>query len=178
MNENKASKTTTSLLIAVIVLLVIIIAGGVFVFAKMSEKKEEPAPSAAALKIGMESNVITNEGDIANMKQGEPFSFTTWYQRDIYINGREARCSIGNDASNYYENLYIQIYLNDEEGVMDEEQKLYVSQLIPRGSHIESFTADMELDPGEYTGTLIYSTVDDSGALINDTLFVVDIHVE
>lgn len=180
MNENKASKTTTSLLIAVIVLLVIIIAGGVFAFAKMSEKKEEPEQSAAVQKIGMEANVISNEEDAVNVDLGDPSSFTTWYQRDIYIKGKEAKCYIGNAESNYYEDMYIQIYVDDENGSggMSEENRIFLSQIIPRGSHIESFIAEKELAPGEYTGTLVYSSLDENGELVSDLLFVVDIHVE
>ena len=59
--------------------------------------------------------------------------------------------------------MYIQIYLNDENDQMAEE--IYVSRIIPRGSHIESFTAEKELEPGTYRGTLIHSCVDEEGAL-------------
>ena len=178
MNENKASKTTTSLLTGVIVLLVIIIAGGVFAFAKVMEKKSEPEQSPAELKIGMESNVILNEEDAANIKKGEPFSFTSWYRRDIYITGTEAKCYIGNSDANYYDDMYIQIYVDDESGGMSEENRLYLSQIIPRGSHIETFVAEKELEPGEYTGTLVYSCLNETGGLVQDVPFVVDIHVE
>ena len=71
--------------------------------------------------------------------------------------------------------MYIQIYLNDENDQMAEE--LYVSQIIPRGSHIESFTAGRKLEPGTYRGTLIHSCVDEEGALVGDNAVIVDIYV-
>lgn len=142
--------------------------------------KEEPKPtqeSPASLQIGTQANVVTNEEDAAAFGINEATSFTTFYQRDIYVtNGKEASCMIGNDASNHYENTYIQIYLNDENDGLAEE--LYVSQIIPRGSHIESFTMNRELEPGDYRGTLVYSTLDEQGTLVGDTMFVVEIHVQ
>lgn len=137
-------------------------------------KKEPESP--AVQKIGMEAGIITNEDDLADLELNEPFSFTTLYKRDIYItNGKEAACYIGNSDSNYYEDMYIQIYLNDENGNMSEE--IYVSQIIPRGSHIESFTAKRDLEPGDYIGTLVHSCVDEEGNLIGDTPVIVEIHV-
>ena len=152
---------------------VAIVAVGVMFFTR--GKEEEKPVSPAVQKIGMEANIVTNEDD-ANVDMGEPTTITTWYQRDIYItNGTEATCMIGNAAANYYEDMYIQIYLNDENDGLAEE--LYVSQIIPRGSHIESFTANRKLEPGDYRGTLIYSQLNEAGELVGDTMFIVEIHV-
>ena len=108
--------------------------------------------------------------------QNEPFAFTTLYERDIYItDGNQASCYIGNSDSNFYEDMYIQIYLNNEDDQPEEE--IYLSQIIPRGSHIESFTASKELEPGDYRGTLVHSCVNEEGALAGDTAVIVEIHV-
>lgn len=162
----------TKLLVGLVgILSVIVIAGGVIIFMLMRKPETE-----AVQKIGMEAGIITNESDLADLELNEPFSFTTLYDRDIYItNGKEATCFIGNSDSNYYEDMYIQIYLNDENDEMSEE--IYVSKVIPRGSHIESFTAERDLEPGDYRGTLIHSCLNEEGNLVGDTPVIVEIHV-
>ncbi len=174
-NEIKRPQPKTKLLVgAVGMLSVIVVAAGVAIVILLNR----PAPEAteAVEKIGMEAGIVTNEDDLADLELNEPFSFTTLYDRDIYItNGREATCYIGNSDYNYYEDMYIQIYLNDENDEMSEE--IYVSKVIPRGSHIESFTTERELEPGDYRGTLIHSCLDEEGNLVGDTPVIVEIHV-
>lgn len=170
--EKKKSKISPQT-VAIGVLLVVVIAGGIAIFYILNHRETE---TEAMQRIGMEAGVITNEEDADGIELNEPFSFTTLYDRDIHISGgKDATCYIGNSASNYYDDMYIQIYLNDENDQMAEE--LYVSQIIPRGSHIESFTAERELEPGTYRGTLIHSCVDEEGALVGDNAVIVDIYV-
>ena len=172
MREKGKQQSKTTLLLAIILLLVIVIAGGIIIFLLTREPESE-----AVQKIGMEAGIITNESNLADLELNEPFSFTTLYDRDIYItNGKDATCYIGNSDSNYYEDMYIQIYLNDENDELSDE--IYVSKVIPRGSHIESFTAEKELEPGDYRGTLIHSCMDEEGNLMGDTPVIVEIHVK
>lgn len=172
--REKQGKKVSGVLIAVIILLVIIIIAGVFVFAEIIGQKSEE--SAAVQNIGMEAGVISNEEDAADVEVNEPFAFTTLYERDIYItNGHEATCYIGNSDQNYYEDMYIQIYLNDENDQPDEE--IYLSQIIPQGSHIESFETKRNLEPGTYEETLVHSCLNENGELAGDMAFVVEIHV-
>lgn len=173
MEEKKGVKVS-AILVGVIVILVIIIIAGVLVFAKMSSQKIEE--TAAVQNIGVEAGIITNEADASKVEKNEPFAFTTLYKRDIYItNGNEATCYIGNSDQNYYEDMYIQIYLNDENDQPGEE--IYLSQIIPRGSHIESFEASKDLEPGNYRGTLIHSCINEEGELTGDMAVIVEIHV-
>ena len=172
MEEKKKSKASLQTVV-IAVLSVVIIAGATVIVYILNHREEE---TAAMQRIGMEAGVVTNEEDADGIELNEPFSFTTLYDRDIRITGgKNATCYIGNSASNYYEDMYIQIYLNDENDQMAEE--LYVSQIIPRGSHIESFTAGRKLEPGTYRGTLIHSCVDEEGALVGDNAVIVDIYV-
>lgn len=172
--KEKQGKKVSAILIAVIILLVIIIVAGMFVFVKMNRQNSEE--SAAAQNIGMEAGIISNDEDASAVEINEPFAFTTMYERDIYItNGHEATCYIGNSDQNYYEDMYIQIYLNDENDQPDEE--IYLSQIIPRGSHIESFEAEKDLEPGTYRGTLVHSCLNEDGELAGDMAFVVELHV-
>ena len=172
--KEKQSKKVFAVLIVVIILLVIIIVTGVFVFARMNG--QNGGKSAAAKNIGMEAGIISNDQDASAVEINEPFAFTTMYKREIYItNGHEATCYIGNSDQNYYEDMYIQIYLNDENDQPDEE--IYLSQIIPRGSHIESFETERDLEPGTYRGTLVHSCLNENGELAGDMAFVVELHV-
>lgn len=172
--KNEKKKSKISLQTAVIgVLSVVVIAGGIAIFYILNHKDTE---TAAMQRIGMEAGVVTNEEDADGIEINDPFSFTTLYDRDIRITGgKNAVCYIGNSEANYYEDMYVQIYLNDENDQMAEE--IYVSGIIPRGSHIEFFTAEKELEPGTYRGTLIHSCVDKEGALAGDNAVIVDIYV-
>lgn len=171
MREKERQQSKTTLLLVMILLLIIVIAGSIIAFLLTREPESE-----AVQKIGMEAGIVTNEGDLTDLELNEPFSFTTLYDRDIYItNGKDATCYIGNSDSNYYEDMYIHIYLNDKNDELSDE--IYVSKVIPRGSHIESFTAKRELAPGDYRGTLIHSCLDEAGNLMGDTPVIVEIHV-
>lgn len=172
MEEKKKSKVSVQT-VMIGVLSVVVIAGGIAIFYILNHKAPE---TATMQRIGMEAGVITNEEDADGMELNEPFSFTTLYDRDIHITGgKNATCYIGNSEANYYEDMYVQIYLNDENDQMADE--IYISRIIPRGSHIESFTAEKELEPGTYRGTLIHSCVDEEGALAGDNAVIVDIYV-
>lgn len=172
MKEKKKTKISFQMVV-IAVLSVVIIAGAIAIAYILKHREKE---TEATQRIGMEAGVITNEEDADGIELNEPFSFTTLYDRDIHITGgKNATCYIGNSEANYYEDMYIQIYLNDENDQMAEE--IYVSRIIPRGSHIESFTAEKELEPGTYRGTLIHSCVDEEGALVGDNAVIVDIYV-
>ena len=163
MEEKKKSKVSLQTVV-IAVLSVVIIAGAIVIVYILNHREEE---TAAMQRIGMEAGVVTNEEDADGIELNEPFSFTTLYDRDIRITGgKNATCYIGNSASNNYEDMYIQM-----------AEELYVSQIIPRGSHIESFTAGRKLEPGTYRGTLIHSCVDEEGALVGDNAVIVDIYV-
>ncbi len=172
----KPQPKATPIQIAAITLSSVAIVGAGAVF--LTRDKGVPEPESPAVKkIGMEANIITDETD--DVEVGEPFAFTTQHNRDIYITGgRNASCRIGNSSSNYYEDMYIQIYLNDGDDQPMMEDPVYVSQIIPRGSRIESFEAQRELEPGDYRGTLIYSAVNEAGELIGDLPVIVEIHVQ
>jgi len=164
------SKTTVILIVIIVLLLGVVGGGAYFIFFRGGDSEPEET-----MEIGMEADVVTNEED-ARKVQPRPSSFTTYYQRDIYVkNGRQASCHIGNSSANPYENIYIQIYLNDENDSPSEE--IYLSKLIPRGSHIESFTMERDLEPGNYRGTLVHACLDENGNLVSNFPVIVEIHV-
>ena len=171
--KTDVSKKSLKVLPIVIVICVAAVIVAVVLVKLSSSKAETPAQQ----QIGVEANVITNDQDVANMEMGSSDEFTTFYQRDIYVeNGHEARGMIGNSADNPYEDMYIQIFLNDEES--DEPtDEIYLSQIIPRGSHIEEFDLEQDLDTGDYRATLVHAVIDEEGVLIKNIPVIVEIHV-
>lgn len=175
--RNPTMKKNTEKIIIVILVAIILVIVGVGGFLLLRNKGNQDIPQTVAISnIGMEAGIVTNDEEAAKVEEKDPFAFTTLYKRDIYItNGHDAICYIGNSDANYYEDMYIQIYLNDENDQPSEE--IYLSQIIPRGTHIECFTASQDLEPGNYRGTLIHSNVDEDGILVGDMAVIVDIHV-
>jgi len=130
----------------------------------------------AIAEIGTEVGIITDGEIIPEKDLNFAIAFTTNYQRDIYVrNGNEAEGYIGNHEENFYDNMYVQIFLNDDDDALGEE--IYLSKIIPRGSHIEKFTLEKKLAPGDYRATLVHACLDDEGVLINNTPVIVEIHV-
>jgi hypothetical protein len=108
------------------------------------------------------------------MQSREPSSFTTDYKREIVVkDGTQATCYIGNSDKNYYENMYFQLFLLNEDGSVGDE--LYLSGTIPRGSRIESMELKKSLEPGTYSGVLSFVVVNDDYEVVSSTNFAVDI---
>ena len=171
-------------LIAVIAVLAVGVGALAFNLANADKNTEsvDVADSAtptygAVADIGVEAGIVTSDGIIrASDDLNNAIAFTTNYQRDIYVtNGHDATCYIGNHEDNYYNNMYIQIYLNNDDDTLGEE--IYLSKIIPRGAHIESFTLEKDLEPGDYRATLVHACLTDEGELVNNTPVIVEIHV-
>jgi hypothetical protein len=167
--NNKGSATVV-LIVIIVLLLGVVSVGAYFLFFRGGDELPEQVS-----EIGIEADIVTNEEQARNVKP-TPSSFTTYYQRDIYVrNGNQATCHIGNSSANPYENIYIQLFLND--GDDNPSDELYLSKLIPKGSHIESFTMERELEPGDYRGTLVHACLDEEGNLVSNYPVIVEIHV-
>jgi len=69
--------------------------------------------------------------------------------------GQNFTCSIGNSADNTYD-MFITIYA--DAGLTDE---LFLSELIRPGERFEQITLSRKLDPGDYTGYVVYTQVAD-----------------
>ena len=177
MSENlnsgsKPQKNLRALPIVIVICIAAVIV--VIVLAKMFTSQSE---TEAQANIGVEANIVTNDDQAADTGENVAGSFTTYYERDIYVkNGHEATGMIGNDASNPYEDMYIQIFLN-EEGSDEFGEEIYLSQIIPRGSHIEQFDLEQDLEPGDYEATLVHACLNEEGELVNNVSVIVEIHV-
>jgi hypothetical protein len=177
-------KKNNVLLIVVIVLLLIIILGGVvyIVHSKKSDKQEskptqEPTQETTqSRELHQEAGIITSEKEAAEYEKGEPTTFVTDYKREIYVtDGNQAVCYIGNSEKNYYENMYFQLFLTDETGNFSEEDEIYLSGTIPKGSRIESMELEKDLEPGNYSGVITFVVLNDDDEIVSAVNFAVDI---
>lgn len=177
-------KKNNVLLIVVIVLLLIIILGGVvyIVHSKKNNNQEskptqEPTEKpTVSHELHREAGIITNEEEAAEYEEGEPTTFYTDYKREIHVtDGNKAVCYIGNSESNYYENMYFQLFVNDEDGNFSEDDEIYLSGTIPRGSRIESMELEKNLDPGTYSGVITFVVLNDDDEIVSALNFAVDI---
>lgn len=179
-------KNNKTVIILVVVLVLVLIGAGTTITVLLNKQDKEvvdindsssPAGYGAIESIGTEVGIITDSDSASSLSKDLNYAiaFTTEYQRDIYVENGVAECYIGNNEENYYNNMYIQISLNNDDGSLGDEY--YLSKIIPRGTHIESFTPEIDLEPGDYTATLIHACIDDEGTLVNNTPVMVEIHV-
>ncbi len=73
--------------------------------------------------------------------------------------GQNFACYIGNSADNAYD-MFITIYA--DQALTDE---LFLSELLRPGERFEQITISRKLDPGDYTGYVVYTQVADKDAL-------------
>lgn len=177
--SDEDTKKNKKLVIIIAILVILALVGGCIVFAitKLGSKEEETTKGEKA-SLGIEAGVILpgDENQSIERVTGAAASFTTWYKRSIIVTkGKQASCFIGNSESNYYDNMYFQILLTNEDGSAGDE--IYLSGIIPRGGHVEQIEFKSSLDPGSYTGMLVMVCLDDEEVIINNTSVVVDIIV-
>ncbi len=84
--------------------------------------------------------------------------------------GQNFTCFIGNSADNAYD-MFITIYA--DQALTDE---LFLSELIRPGERFEQVTFSRKLDPGDYTGYVVYTQVDDEKQA--DDTFIQVVHAQ
>jgi hypothetical protein len=70
-------------------------------------------------------------------------------------NGKNGICDISNPETNNYD-MYVSIWLNDT------QEEIYRSGLIPLGAKIEQLELNRLLEPGEYTGIMVYNQLENN----------------
>ena len=74
-------------------------------------------------------------------------------------------------VENYEDNtrtVYIDVYLDDEEGNANKEELILSSPYIPVGREMKNFTLDKQVPVGDYTATVVFYLVDDEYNVITD----------
>ncbi len=84
--------------------------------------------------------------------------------------GQNFTCYIGNSANNTYD-MFITIYA--DQALTDE---LFLSELIRPGERFEQITLSRKLDPGDYTGYVVHTQVEDEKQ--QDDTFIQVIHAQ
>ncbi len=93
--------------------------------------------------------------------------------KDLMVSddGQNFTCYIGNSADNAYD-MFITIYA--DQALTDE---LFLSKLLKPGTRFEQITLSRKLDPGKYTGYVVYSQVEDKEQADKST-YIQTIHAQ
>ncbi|MDC7279122.1 hypothetical protein NXH64_06325 [Butyrivibrio fibrisolvens] len=158
MSENTNSKVNNGLKIAIAVGVVVIVALlGVVIFLLVGRgKAEEPEKRNVVVT---QDNVETVVEELAEEEYIQPGYYeasmsTTWtfatgsdVSEDAYVANKEGNTN----------DVYFDVVLAE-----DEEQVIYKSPVLPRGSELDNIALDTPLDAGTYDCVCIYHLVDEN----------------
>ena len=157
MSENTNSKGSNGLKIAIAVGVVVIIALlGVIIFLIVGRDKEEPEKRNVVVTQDNVDEVVEEMAEAPTVETGyyEASMNTTWtfatgsdVSEDAYVANVEGNTN----------DVYFDVVLAE-----DENQVLYKSPVLPRGSELENIALDTPLDAGTYNCVCIYHLIDDN----------------
>jgi hypothetical protein len=147
-------------------LIVVICIGGIvaaILISKSSEKGKEMIEvhdDGTVDVAGNDTFVILDAEDAAEaeeiQKQAAEGRMNLDFKNVITIeNGKNGICDISNPETNNYD-MYVSIWLNDT------QEEIYRSGLIPLGAKIEQLELNRLLEPGEYTGIMVYNQLENN----------------
>lgn len=175
MAEN-AQKNNKTLIIVIIVVAALVIAGLVIVIVLLLGGKDEVPPPVNSVEnnftngqiqyqqqgvIALDAENLQAAFDEAVQKTKEGYitlSFNNYAESD---DGKEFKCYLGNAAENTYD-AYFDMYLDSSLS-----QRVLLTGLIPPGSGIDTFTSEVDLDPGTYEAVLVLTQVEDDHSTIH-----------
>ncbi len=127
-----------------------------------AEAEERKAAVAAGGQIGYATNAVASDPvtlqqqvDEMYAKADEPGIALEYKNVMVSEDGLNFDCYIGNSADNIYD-MFIAIYADAQ---MTDE--LFLSDLLRPGSRFEKLTLERKLEPGNYTGYVVYTQVKD-----------------
>lgn len=141
--------------VAVIVALVVVI---VVLAGRLDKVKEEPTPTERRSVVVNENNVndvldaMSEEQEQVQTGSYRAIMNTTWNFRDGTSASDNAYVENSTDNTN---DVYFDVELADTEEI------IYSSPVIPRGSYLEKFALDKDLDAGTYDCIITYHLIDD-----------------
>lgn len=162
--EKPAKKKKPPWFFVLIALLVVAVGVGGFLGGRavVNATAEKDPVGTGNNRIGYDANVILGDADelneaIRKMQEqaNEPGIALEYKEQMISDNGKDFACYIANSAKNAYD-MFITIYA--DQSLTDE---LFLSKLMPPGSRFETISFERKLDPGTYTGYLVYTQVKD-----------------
>lgn len=175
MAENTQQKNNKNLIAVIIIVAALVIAGLVTVIVLLLGNKEPEAPvnpiennlANGQIQYQQQGVIVLDEDELqkaydeAVQKTKEGYitlSFNNYAESD---DGKEFKCYIGNAAENTYD-AYFDMYLD-----RTLSQRILLTGLIPPGSGIDTFTSEVELDPGTYEAVLVLTQVEDDHSTIH-----------
>lgn len=169
--QNSASKKKTGKWILIGAVIVIAILVAVIIFLLLRGKEEEPKRNTVVTR----DNVEEVADEILNQEYIEPGYYSTSMSTVWHFTTGDA---VSEDA--YVENLeentndvYFDVFLVD-----DEEEAIFKSPLLPRGSELRDIALDTSLSAGTYDCVLVYHLVDEEQNTISTLRVAVTIIVE
>lgn len=166
MSENKKQSSNKLLIIIIILLVVVICVGGIVAFLLISKSSEkdteliEVHDDGTVEILGNDTNVILPGDDPIDFKEDQRKADAGMMDVDFknvitITNGKDGKCDISNPGTNNYD-MYVSMWLNET------QEEIYRSGLIPLGAKIEQLELNRSLEPGEYTGIMVYNQLEDN----------------
>lgn len=166
MTEKKIGKFVILSIVLIIAILVAVI---VFLIFKGEEK--EPKRNVVVTK----DNIEEVADDMMNQEYIEPGYYSTSMSTVWHFSTGDA---ISEDA--YVENLientndvYFDVFLAD-----NEEEAVFKSPVLPRGSELSSIALDTRLSAGTYDGIVVYYLVDEEQNIVSTLRVAITIIIE
>lgn len=161
--KTKEGKNGKIIIIAGVVIIIVLLGVIIFMLASGKEDKEEPK----------KRNIVVNESNAESVaaqmiEEGqefvEPGYYTVSMDTDWHFSKGDA---VSDDAwvDNLAENtndVYFDVFLLD-----NEDEAIYQSPVIPRGSYLEKIALDKPLDKGTYDCVIVYHLVDEEQETIS-----------
>jgi hypothetical protein len=157
VSENTNSKGSNGLKIAIAVGVVVIVALlGVIIFLLVGRGKEEPEKRNVVVTQDNVEEVVKEMETAPSVETGyyEASMNTTWtfatgsdVSEDAYVANVEGNTN----------DVYFDVVLAE-----DEDQVIYKSPVLPRGSELENIALDTPLDAGTYNCVCVYHLIDDN----------------
>ncbi|MBP1566972.1 MAG: hypothetical protein J6A58_14630 [Oscillospiraceae bacterium] len=110
--------------------------------------------------IGMDSFLILDEDDLITkeelQKKVDDGKMSLKFNSNIHIqNGKEGTCSIANSEMNKRD-MYVSLWL------VDTQEEIYRSGLIPVGNKIEQLELNRSLEVGKYSAILVHNQLENN----------------
>lgn len=166
--EKKSGKLKLIIIGAVVVIAVLV---AVIVFLLLRGQEEEPKRNTVVTR----DNIEEVADEILNQEYIEPGYYSTSMSTEWHFSTGDA---VSEDA--YVENLeentndvYFDVFLAD-----NEEEAIFKSPLLPRGSELRDIALDTPLSAGTYDCVLVYHLVDEEQNTVSTLRVAVTIIVE
>lgn len=166
--EKQSKKNSTIVQkMLIVLLLIIVIIGAIFIILNIKKVNQPNETNNNDYIKTYESNIILDDPQTLQDEYDRMVKEVEEGRMALEMktvasssDGKKFACYLGNAKSNKYD-MYMVIYLDNT------QEEIYRTGLLPVGSRIESFELEKELEPGEYTATIVYNQVEDDGVTVH-----------